>query len=54
MNADEIKKDIARLEAKIKALEDRYGSGIRPSWVSADLAIYRQALAGAKRMLSEI
>lgn len=34
------KKEIERLEQMIAALEERYGTGVRPGWVGEDIAMY--------------
>lgn len=52
INPDELRADIQRLTDKIDRLERRY-CGVRPSWVSADIAIMKTARDGAQRLLEE-
>ena len=33
----EAQSEIARLKSKIARINSRYGTGVRPSWVSADI-----------------
>ena len=37
---NEAQSEIARLKSKIERINRRYGTGVRPSWVSADIEMY--------------
>lgn len=53
MTSDELKDYIARLEAEFSNVATKY-RGVRPSWVSTDLALLRDRIDRYKRMLSEL
>lgn len=42
---------IDRLQADCDRLDAQYGTGVRPSWVSTDLALNYQRIEGAKQRL---
>jgi len=61
MTKEEIEREITDLEAYIKYKQDsidstlaRYGSGVRPSWVSADIGIDGAHIANARRQIKEL
>ena len=61
MTREEIEREIADLESYIKYKQDsidstlaRYGSGVRPGWVSADLSIDGAHIANARRQIKEL
>ena len=37
LKVKEAQSEIARLKSKIARINSRYGTGVRPSWVSADI-----------------
>ena len=37
---EEAQSEIARIKSKIERINSRYGTGVRPSWVSADIEMY--------------
>ena len=52
MTTDEIKDCIARFRAEADNIERKF-SGVRPSYVSTDLAILEERIERYKRMLEE-
>lgn len=49
-----LEKDIERLEAEWSGLLERYGSGVRPSWVSTDLSMVGQMIRNRQAEIAEI
>ena len=43
---------VAYKERQINSLTNQYGQGVRPSWVSTDLAIYSQQMQDYAKQLS--
>ncbi len=43
---------VAYKERQINSLINQYGTGVRPSWVSTDLAIYSQQMQDYTKQLS--
>ena len=43
---------VAYKERQINSLINQYGQGVRPSWVSTDLAIYSQQMQDYTKQLS--
>lgn len=48
-----LKRTIASAERDTDNMLQRYGSGVRPSWVSADIAINNTIIARYTKMLAE-
>ncbi len=48
----EIQAYIDRLQADCDRLDAKYGTGVRPSWVSTDLELNYQRMEGAKQRLT--
>jgi len=53
MNSDELKIYIERLEAELHNVASKY-RGVRPSWVSTDLALLRDRIERHKEQLREL
>lgn len=41
-------------EREAQSLTDQYGTGVRPSWVSTDLAIANQRAAGYRKLADSL
>lgn len=54
MTKTEIEKAIQRKKNEYNALLEEYGSGVRPSWVSSDLAHIGIDIQGYKLQLKEL
>lgn len=51
MNKEELQDYIARLQADSDRLNERYGTGVRPSWLSTDLALNWAGIESAKKKI---
>ena len=58
LKVKEAQSEIARIKSKIERINSRYGMGVRPSWVSADIEMYsheiRQQEAEIARLQEEL
>ena len=53
MHIQTLKSTIASAERDNENLTERYGTGVRPSWVSTDIAINNMHIAKYSKMLAD-
>ena len=51
MNKEELQNYIDRVQADSDSLNEKYGTGVRPSWLSTDLALNWACIESAKKKI---